>query len=71
MTASIVRFATLKQPAAMKCEEFDIGILRQNGQMLLRQGWNTERIGTALNWLRRENASGGHIYIRPNGAHTP
>ena len=37
--------------------------------MLLREGWVAEQIGNALSWLRRENAYGAHIYIRPYGAH--
>ncbi len=37
--------------------------------MLLRERWSAKRIQAALNWLRRENACGAHIYIRPCGTH--
>jgi hypothetical protein len=53
----------------MGCELFEIGILRPDGLMLLRNGWSTERIDAALRWLRRENALGAHIFVRPHSAH--
>jgi len=53
----------------MGCELFEIGILRPDGLMLLRNGWSTKRIDVALRWLRRENALGAHIFVRPHGAH--
>ena len=37
--------------------------------MLLRSGWSAEQIDAALSWLRRENACGAHIFVRPDGAH--
>jgi len=48
---------------------FDIGVLRPSGWMLLREKWNAEDIDAALTWLRRENARGAHIFVRPHGAH--
>jgi hypothetical protein len=59
----------MRQLAAMACQSFDIGVLRPDGRMLLREGWAAEQIGNALSWLRLENAYGAHIYIRPSGAH--
>jgi len=53
----------------MACRSFDVGVLRLDGHILLREGWAAEQIGNALSWLRRENAYGAHIYIRPSGAH--
>jgi len=53
----------------MCCKSFDIGVLYQHGRMLLRNGWTAEQVNAALSWLRRENARGAHIFIRPHGAH--
>ena len=36
-----------------------------------KDGRPNRSIGNALSWLRRENAYGAHIYIRPSGAHAP
>ena len=53
----------------MGCERFDIGIFSRDGCMLLREGWKAQQVDAALNWLRRENARGAHIFVRPHGAH--
>jgi hypothetical protein len=31
----------------MGCELFEIGVLHQDGRMLLRRGWRTEQVGAA------------------------
>ena len=69
MRASITRSVVRKQLCAMGCELFEIGVLRSDGRMLLRSGWSAEQIDAALGWLRRENARGAHIFVRPHGAH--
>ena len=53
----------------MSCELFEIGILRPDGLMLLRSPWSAKQVDAALPWLRRENARGAHIFVRPHGAH--
>jgi DNA primase RepB-like protein len=53
----------------MSCELFEIGILRPDGLMLLRSPWSAKQVDAALAWLRRENARGAHIFVRPHGAH--
>lgn len=53
----------------MGCELFEIGVLRRNGRMLLRSGWSADQIDAALAWLRRENARGAQIFVRPHGTH--
>jgi hypothetical protein len=53
----------------MGCELLEIGVLHQDALMLLRIGWSAEQIEAALGWLRRENARGAHIFVRPHGAH--
>jgi hypothetical protein len=69
MSGSITKIAVRQQLVATGCEGFDIGVLRQDGRMLVRERWSAERIVAALNWLRWENAVGAHIYVRPCGAH--
>ena len=53
----------------MECELFEIGVLHQDALMLLRSGWSAAQIDAALGWLRRANARGAHIFVRPNGVH--
>ena len=53
----------------MACDYFDIGILRADGRMLLREAWTVRQIEEAVQRLRRENARGAHIFVRPHGAH--
>jgi hypothetical protein len=53
----------------MSCEQFEIGVLRPDGLMLLRSPWSAKQVDAALAWLRRENARGAHIFVRPHGAH--
>ena len=53
----------------MACDYFDIGILRPDGRMLLREAWTVRQIEEAIQRLRRENARGAHIFVRPHGAH--
>lgn len=53
----------------MACDYFDIGILRPDGPMLLREAWTVGQIEETIQRLRRENARGAHIFVRPHGAH--
>jgi hypothetical protein len=68
-SSPITRNAVMRQLAAMACQSYDVGVLRPEGSMLLREGVTAEQIDKALSWLRRENAYGAHSYIRPYGAH--
>jgi hypothetical protein len=64
----VVRLVRI-QLRAMGCERFDLGIRREGGGMILREGQGTAAIEQAIKWLRHENAKGAHIYIRPAGPH--
>jgi RepB DNA-primase from phage plasmid len=57
------------QLRAMGCERFDVGIKRDAGEMILREGQGAVEIEKTIKWLRHENAKGAHIYIPPAGAH--
>src|SRR5580698_5497592 len=69
MSSVITGSQVRRQLAAMACGYFDIGILRPDGRMLLREAWTVRQIEEAVQRLRRENARGAHIFLRPHGAH--
>jgi RepB DNA-primase from phage plasmid len=66
----IVKRLVREQLRAMGCERFDLGIRREAGEMILREGQGAIEIEVAIKWLRHENGKGAHIYIRPAGAHS-
>ena len=68
-SAVIVERLVRIQLRAMGCERFDLGIRRDDGEMLLREGQGAIKIEEAVKWLRHENAKGAHIYVRPAGLH--
>src|SRR5712692_9680272 len=69
-SAVIVERLVRVQLRAMSCERFDLGIRRDAGEMILREGQGAVEIEEAIKWLRHENAKGAHIYIRPAGTHS-
>jgi hypothetical protein len=54
----------------MACERFDLGIVPDAGDTILREGQRAVDIEKVIRWLRRENARGAHIFIRPAGTHS-
>src|ERR1700738_121757 len=69
-SAVIVERLGRAQLRAMSCERFDLGIRRDAGEMILREGQGAIDIEKAIKWLRHENGKGAHIYIRPAGTHS-
>jgi hypothetical protein len=67
-TLPIARAVAQRQLAAMDCEYFELGLLRRRGEMLLHESMTEPKIRARFTWLRRENAHGGHVFIRPQGA---
>jgi hypothetical protein len=59
--------AVRRQLQALHSETYEIGIRRPQGQMLIRT-WNPEETLKAVPWLKRENAKGADIYLRPASA---
>lgn len=51
----------------MGCISYEVGIRDRQGRMLSRT-WSKEEVLKSLPWLKRENAKGADIYIRPGGA---
>jgi len=68
-SAVIVERLVRVQLRAMSCERFDLGIRRNAGEMILREGQGAFEVEATIKWLRHENAKGAHIYIRPAGLH--
>ncbi len=66
-SAVIVERLVRVQLRAMGCERFDLGIKRDGGEMILREGQCAVEVEESIKWLRHENARGAHIYIRPAG----
>jgi len=69
MGSFVTRNQVRRQLAAMASDYLDIGILRPDGRMLLREAWTVSQIEEAIQRLRRENAHGAHIFVRPHGTH--
>jgi hypothetical protein len=69
MSSVITHSQVRRQLAAMACDYFELGILRQDGRMLLRKAWTASQIEQAMQSLRRENACGANIFVRPHGPH--
>jgi hypothetical protein len=69
MSSVVTRSQVRRQLAAMASDYLDIGILRPNGRMLLREAWTVRQIEEAIQRLRRENVRGAHIFVRPHGVH--
>src|SRR5260370_35165462 len=68
-SAVIVERLVRAQLRAMRCEGFDLGIRRDAGEMILREGQGAFEAGATIKGLRHENAKGAPIYIRPAGIH--
>jgi hypothetical protein len=57
--------AVTRQLAAMGCRKFEVGIRDQvTGKMMNRQ-WSRAEIEKSVPWLKRMNARGNDIYVRP------
>jgi len=69
-SAVIVKRLVRTQLRAMGSDRFDLGIRRDAGEMILREGQGAIEIEDAIKWLRHENGKGAHIYIRPAGTHS-
>jgi hypothetical protein len=66
MSASITEQAVRDQLSAMGCNHFEIGILDQGCRMCLLKPWDARSVIRHLRWIRRENARGADIFVRPS-----
>ena len=69
-SAVIVERLLRTQLRVMASDRLDLGIRRDAGEMILREGRGAIEIEEAIKWLRHENGKGAHIYIRPAGTHS-
>lgn len=61
--------AIQRQVAALGVERFEVGIREaKTGQMMNRE-WSRAELEQAVPWLKRMNAKGNDVYIRPAGEH--
>lgn len=61
--------AIQRQVAALGVERFEVGIREaKTGQMMNRE-WSRADLEQAVPWLKRMNAKGNDVYIRPAGEH--
>lgn len=58
--------AVRRQLNGMGCISYEVGVRDKQGRMLSRT-WSKEEVLKAVPWLKRENAKGADIYIRPGG----
>ena len=58
--------AVRRQLKAIGCEAYEIGVRGREGQMVSRT-WTSEEVLKSVSWLKRENAKGADIYVRPAG----
>ncbi|MEE8057834.1 MAG: MobQ family relaxase, partial [Pseudomonadales bacterium] len=59
--------AVRRQLNAMGCERYEVGIRDSDGRMMPRK-WTESEVLKSVGWLKRENAKGSDIYIRPAGS---
>jgi len=59
--------AVRRQLDAMGQSVYDVGLAATRD--MLPRIWNSESIMKSIPWMRHENASGRHVYIRPHGEH--
>ena len=61
--------AIQRQVAALGVERFEVGIREaKTGQMMNRE-WSRAELEQSAPWLKRMNAKGNDVYVRPAGAH--
>lgn len=61
--------AIQRQVNALGVERFEVGVREaKTGQMMNRE-WSRAELEQAVPWLKRMNAKGNDVYVRPAGAH--
>lgn len=53
------------QLRAMGCERFEVGIRDAKKNLMMNRTWSKEEVLKSVPWLKRMNAIGNDIYIRP------
>jgi hypothetical protein len=63
------REAIERQIAAMGVERFDLLLRDATSGATVKREWSKSELLGSVAWLKRVNARGNNIYVRPNGAH--
>jgi len=58
--------AVRRQLKALNCDRYEVGVRNSKGKMLIRT-WSDDEVLKSVSWLKRENAKGADIYVRPAG----
>ena len=60
--------AVRAQLAGMGCALYEVGLLDRARDAMLDRVWDAARVEASIAWLKRQNAGGDDIYIRPRGS---
>ncbi len=60
--------AVRAQLAGMACALYEVGLLDRARDAMLDRVWDAARVEASIAWLKRQNAGGDDIYIRPKGS---
>lgn len=58
--------AVERQLKAMGCARYEVGIRNQATGRMLNREWSADQVRENVGWLKRMNAQGNDIYIRPS-----
>jgi hypothetical protein len=64
------REAIERQIGAMGVEQFDVLLRDAKSGMAIRRDWSKSELLRSVAWLKRMNARGNNIYVRPRGEHS-
>ena len=57
--------AITRQLTAMSCERYDVGIRDAGNGKMMNRAWTGDEVLQNIAWLKRMNARGADIYVRP------
>jgi len=60
--------AVRAQLVGMGCALYEVGLLDRVRDAMLDRVWDAARVEASIAWLKRQNAGGDDIYIRPKGS---
>jgi hypothetical protein len=61
--------AIQRQIAALDVPRFEVGIRQANTGQMMNREWSRDELEQSAAWLKRMNAKGNDVYIRPAGEH--
>lgn len=61
--------AIQRQVEALGIARYEVGIREQASGKMMNRTWSRDELEQSISWLKRQNARGNDIYIRPAGDH--